>query len=91
MRVFNQTLRLIWIDWLLSEQGWIQRKHLTTTFDMSVAQAAIDFVAYATLHKAAIAYSVRDRRYQGLGGLYPSEARAAISAAVNIINKEITK
>ncbi len=83
---FAQTVRMIWIDAVIDDDGEIGRGEIMAAFGVSPAQASHDIRKYLSKNPRRIGYDVSLKRYlviQGTQPLYPLSAR---SAAVDVVN-----
>lgn len=85
---FAQTMRLIWIDAMLSSGYALNRSDICAAFGVSTPQASLDLTAYRTLHGDKIAYDTSRKNYIRIGTQHgwPADIRMATQAAVSSIN-----
>jgi hypothetical protein len=82
---FFQTLRMIWIDAVLWEDGEIQRRDICENFDLSVPQASLDLRRYMQLHPGRIAYDRSAKVYRTIEGSKPYYDKNETFAALEIV------
>lgn len=77
---FAQTMRLIWIDAMLTNVGTIQRADIARMFLISIPQASADLQAYRRAHPDGLTYDTRDKCYRRSGSesLFDQDARNAV-------------
>ena len=88
MSTFFQTMRLIWIDAVLDEDGEINRTDIMRAFGVSVAQASVDLSAYRRRHQGHLYYDTSAkcwRRFEGRTPLYSREIHEAAISAVRAV------
>lgn len=84
---FARTMRLIWIDAVLSAVGSIRRNDIKSMFAISTPQASLDLRIYQELFPAGIAYDRRSKAYRrvGAGSLFPVETRNAVVVGADAV------
>lgn len=90
MSDFAKTLRLIWIDGVLHEDGEINRADIVRAFRVSMPQASADLAAYRQLHPRHIYYDTSTRcwrRFEGDPALYSSAQHEAANDAVRAVDQ----
>lgn len=88
MSNFAQTLRLIWIDGVLHEDGEINRADIVRAFRVSIPQASADLAAYRQRHPKHIYYDTSAkcwRRFLGDPALYNRAQHEAANDAVRAV------
>lgn len=83
---FFQTLRLIWIDAVLTEDGEIQRRDIWENFDLSIAQASLDLRRYQLTHPGRVAYDRSAKIYRTVEGTKPHYSKRATFAALELVD-----
>lgn len=80
---YAQTMRLIWIDAMLTNVGTINRADIARMFLVSIQQASLDLRAYQAALPSGVAYNSRTKKYerQGTDSLFDLDASEAISRA----------
>lgn len=80
---YAQTMRLIWIDAMLSWRGTIRRADICQMFLITTAVASRDLKAYQAAFPAGIAYDKSAKLYRRVGtdSLFDEEARDTVAAA----------
>lgn len=78
-----QSMRLIWIDAMLSTVGTINRADIARMFLISIQQASLDLRVYQSEMPDGVAYNNRTKKYerQGNDSLFDLAAREAVSRA----------
>lgn len=84
---FAQTMRLIWIDAMLTNVGTIQRADIARMFLISIPQASADLQAYRRAHPKGLIYDARAKCYRRSGSesLFDRDARNAVGLAAQEI------
>ena len=85
---FAQTMRLIWIDAMLSTVGTIRRGDICRMFLITTAVASRDLAAYQAAFPAGIVYDRRAQLYRRVGtdSLFDDHARAAVAKAAQHVH-----
>lgn len=89
-RNFAQSLRLIWIDAALSEDGEINRADIQLAFKVSTPQASADLQAFQRLYPSQIAYDRSAKTYrliEGRPAIYTRKQHASAFAAVEAVSE----
>lgn len=82
---FAVTVRMMWIDDVIDEEGQIQRSDIMRAFRISHAQASHDLRRYMSLHPNRMAYDVRAKCYVQVEGTSPLFTRGHRTAAADIV------
>ncbi len=83
---FAQTVRMMWIDAVIDEDGEIGRTDIAQAFGVSIPQASADIGRYRKMNPRRIAYDPSYKRYVVIEGTNPFFMRHARSAAHEIVN-----
>jgi hypothetical protein len=83
---FAQTVRMMWIDAVIDEDGEIGRSDITRAFGVSMPQASADIRRYMARNPRRIAYDPSLKRYLMIEGTNPIFMRDARNAAVEMVN-----
>ncbi len=83
---FAQTVRMMWIDAVIDEDGEIGRADITQAFGVSVPQASCDLRRYREINPRRIAYDPSHKRYVVVEGTNPAFMTDARRAAFEIVN-----
>lgn len=84
---FAQTMRLIWIDSVLSADGSINRRDIAIMFQISTPQASLDLRAYQAAFPTGIEYDRRKKCYRRVGAdsLFDDRSRSTVAdAAIDV-------
>ena len=84
---FSQTMRLIWIDAMLSKVGTIRRRDICMMFQISTPQASLDLRAYQAAFPTGIEYDRRKKCYRRVGAdsLFDDQSRSTVAdAAIDV-------
>lgn len=84
---FAQTVRMIWIDMVLAEEGEIGRGDIMRAFGVSVPQASADIKRYLSKNPRRMAYDSREKRYLVIEGSRPIYRDAARSAVIDLVHE----
>lgn len=89
---FAQTLRLIWIDAVITEDGEINRSDIMRAFLVSTPQASADLARFQRLYPRQVFYDRSAKCYRGIEGAQPvynpSAHRAAFDAVQAVLEVE---
>ena len=83
---FARTLRLIWIDAVLTEDGEINRRDIEAAFLVSTPQASNDLSRYRRLYPNQIFYDTNIKAYRRIEGVAAAFTRKQHIAAVEAVN-----
>lgn len=84
---FAQTVRMIFIDMVIAEEGQIGRSEIMAAFGVSTVQASADLGRYMAKNPRRIAYDTRDKRYFVIEGSRPIYRDAARSAVIDLVHE----
>ena len=82
---FAVTVRLMWIDDVIDEEGQIQRSDIMRAFRISPAQASLELRRYQSLNPDRIGYDCSAKCYMAIEGTRPLFTRGHRSAAADIV------
>lgn len=82
---FSVTVRLMWIDGVIDNDGCINRADISRAFGVSIQQASIDLRRYMELNPGRIGYDVRQKHYALVEGTKPLFSGKAQEAAAEIV------
>lgn len=82
---FAQTVRMMWIDNVIDEDGEIGRGDIMAAFGISTPQASADLRRYMAKNPRRIAYDTHAKRYMVIEGTRPLFPQRARSAALEIV------
>lgn len=84
---FAVTVRLMWIDGVIDNDGEINRSEICQAFGISTPQASLDLRRYMELNPGRIAYDVRGKRYVQVEGTRPLYKAAQQEAAAEMVRQ----
>lgn len=82
---FARSLRMIWIDAALAEDGELNRSDLESAFMVSMYQASADIRAFNRIYPGLMAYDASAKMYrkvEGMPSIYSASAHRAAFDAV---------
>lgn len=82
---FARTVRMIWIDAVIDDDGEIGRREIMAAFGISTPQASADLRRYMSKNPGRIAYDRSGKRYMVIEGTSPLFPLRARSAAVEVV------
>ena len=82
---FAQTLRMIWIDAVITEDGEINRSDIMRAFLISTPQASADLGRYQRLYPRQIYYDRSDKCYRRIEDAPPVYSSSAHRAAFDAV------
>jgi hypothetical protein len=88
-RNFAQTLRMIWIDAVLTEDGELNRADIERAFLISTPQASGDLARYRQFYPHQAFYDTSAKTYRRIEGAAPIFSAKQHAAAVEAVNAVI--
>jgi hypothetical protein len=84
---FAQTVRMIWIDMVVAEEGEIGRGEIMRAFGVSLPQASADIKRYLSKNPRRMVYDRSQKRYVVIEGSRPIYRDAARSAVIELVHE----